>query len=64
MSFVFCFDVEEDVYQFAYAFPYSYTKLQNYLHILENRNMDYFERELLAMSVVSTFNKIKYLITR
>ena len=53
MSFVFCFDVEDDVYQFAYAFPYSYTKLQNYLQILDNRNLDYYERELLAMSVVS-----------
>ena len=52
MSFVFCFDVEDDVYQFAYAFPYSYTKLQNYLQILENRNLDFYERELLAMSVV------------
>ena len=52
MSFVFCFDVEDDVYQFAYAFPYSYTKLQNYLQILDNRNLDYYERELLAMSVV------------
>ena len=55
MSFVFCFDVEDDVYQFAYAFPYSYTKLQNYLQILDNRNLDYYERELLAMSVVSSW---------
>lgn len=53
MSFVFCFDVEDDVYQFAYSFPYSYTKLQNYLQILDNRNLDYYDRELLALSVVS-----------
>ena len=53
MSFVFCFDIEDDVYQFAYAFPYSYTKLQNYLQILDNRNLDFYERELLALSVVS-----------
>ena len=53
MSFVFCFDLEDDVYQFAYSFPYSYTKLQNYLQILDNRHLDYYERELLAMSVVS-----------
>jgi hypothetical protein len=58
MSFVFCFDVEDDVYQFAYAFPYSYTKLQNYLQILDNRNLDYYERELLAMSVVSLIKLI------
>lgn len=52
MSFVFCFDLEDDVYQFAYSFPYSYTKLQNYLQILDNRHLNYYERELLAMSVV------------
>lgn len=52
MSFVFCFDIEDDVYQFAYAFPYSYTKLQNYLQILDNRGLDYYDRELLALSVV------------
>ncbi|CAF0840405.1 unnamed protein product [Brachionus calyciflorus] len=51
MSFVFCFDVEDDVYQFAYSFPYSYTKLQNYLQILDNRSLDYYDRELLALSV-------------
>ncbi|RMZ93773.1 Cytosolic carboxypeptidase 6 [Brachionus plicatilis] len=51
MSFVFCFDVEDDVYQFSYSFPYSYTKLQNYLQILDNRGLDYYERELLALSV-------------
>lgn len=56
MSFVFCFDVEDDVYQFAYSFPYSYTKLQNYLQILDNRNLDYYERELLAMSVVKKYH--------
>jgi cytosolic carboxypeptidase protein 6 len=52
MSFVFCFDHEDDVYQFSYSFPYSYTKLQNYLQILDSRNLDFYERELLATSVV------------
>lgn len=51
MSFVFCFDHEDDVYQFSYSFPYSYTKLQNYLQILDSRNLDFYERELLATSV-------------
>jgi cytosolic carboxypeptidase protein 6 len=51
MSFAFCFDQEDDVFQFSYSFPYSYTKLQNYLQILDNRNINYYERELLAMSV-------------
>ncbi len=53
MSFVFCFDHEDDVFQFAYSFPYSYTKLQNYLQILDNRGLDYYDRDLLTMSVVS-----------
>ena len=52
MSFVFCFDLEDDVYQFAYSFPYSYTKLQNYLQILDNRHLNYYERELLDMCVL------------
>ena len=55
MSFVFCFDIEDDVYQFAYSFPYSYTKLQNYLQILDNRSLEFYERELLALSVVRIF---------
>ena len=55
MSFAFCFDRESDVYQFAYCYPYSYTRLQNYLDNLEKRNMDYFNRELLCLSVVRGF---------
>ncbi|KAK2179282.1 hypothetical protein NP493_500g02012 [Ridgeia piscesae] len=51
MSFAFSFDRESDVYQFAYCYPYSYTRLQNYLDNLEKRNMDYFRRELLCLSV-------------
>lgn len=51
MSFAFIFDREDDVYQFAYCYPYSYTRLQNYLDNLEKRNMDYFSRELLCLTV-------------
>ncbi|XP_064625575.1 cytosolic carboxypeptidase 6-like [Lineus longissimus] len=51
MSFAFCFDKDEDVYQFSYCYPYTYTRLQNYLDNLEKRNMDYFQRELLCLSV-------------
>ena len=53
LSFAFCFDRESDVYQFSYCYPYSYTRLQNYLDNLEKRNMEYFKRELLCLSVVS-----------
>lgn len=59
MSFAFCFDREEDVYQFAYCYPYTYTRLQHYLDNLQKRNMDYFCREFLGCSVVS--NKHIYL---
>ncbi|XP_053101307.1 cytosolic carboxypeptidase 6 isoform X2 [Hemicordylus capensis] len=51
MSFAFCFDREDDVYQFAYCYPYTYTRLQHYLDNLQKRNMDYFFRELLGLSV-------------
>ena len=53
MSFAFCFDREDDVYQFAYCYPYSYTRLQNYLDMVEKRGHDYLQRELLCLSVVS-----------
>ena len=52
MSFAFVFDREQDTYQFSYCYPYSYTRLQNYLDNLEKRNMEYFQRELLCLSVV------------
>ncbi|XP_073936288.1 cytosolic carboxypeptidase 6 isoform X4 [Castor canadensis] len=51
MSFAFCFDREEDTYQFAYCYPYTYTRFQHYLDSLQKRNMDYFFREQLGQSV-------------
>lgn len=53
MSFAFCFDREDDVYQFAYCYPYTYSRLQHYLEGLERRNLDYLQREQLGLSVVS-----------
>ncbi|XDV49327.1 hypothetical protein PO909_018601, partial [Leuciscus waleckii] len=53
MSFAFCFDREDDVYQFAYCYPYTYSRLQHYLASLERRNLDYLQREQLGLSVVS-----------
>ncbi|KAJ7400412.1 hypothetical protein BTVI_105822 [Pitangus sulphuratus] len=55
MSFAFCFDREDDTYQFAYCYPYTYTRLQHYLDTLQRRNMDYFCRELLGLSVASNW---------
>lgn len=54
MSFAFCFDREDDVYQFAYCYPYTYSRLQHYLASLERRNLPYLQRELLGLSVVSS----------
>ncbi|XP_065104549.1 cytosolic carboxypeptidase 6 isoform X2 [Paramisgurnus dabryanus] len=51
MSFAFCFDREDDVYQFAYCYPYTYSRLQHYLASLEHRNLDYLRREQLGLSV-------------
>ncbi|XP_048255716.1 cytosolic carboxypeptidase 6-like isoform X1 [Haliotis rufescens] len=51
MSFAFNFDREDDVYQFGYCYPYSYTRLQSYLDNLEKRNLDFFSRELLCLTV-------------
>ena len=52
MSFTFCFDREDDIYQFSYSFPYTYTKLQNYLETIEQRQLDYVQRRPLVHSVV------------
>uniref|UniRef100_A0A9J8CAE2 BEN domain-containing protein 5 n=1 Tax=Cyprinus carpio carpio TaxID=630221 RepID=A0A9J8CAE2_CYPCA len=51
MSFAFCFDREDDVYQFSYCYPYTYSRLQHYLASLERRNLDYLQREQLGLSV-------------
>ncbi|CAH8497859.1 unnamed protein product [Dicrocoelium dendriticum] len=51
MSFAFCFDREDDVYQFCYCYPYTYARLQAYLDELEKCNYHCFKRELLGMTV-------------
>ncbi|XP_026857100.1 cytosolic carboxypeptidase 6 isoform X2 [Electrophorus electricus] len=51
MSFAFCFDREDDVYQFAYCYPYTYSRLQHHLASLEHRNLEYLKREQLGLSV-------------
>ncbi|KAM7409943.1 hypothetical protein PAMA_001431 [Pampus argenteus] len=53
MSFAFCFDQEDDIYQFAYCYPYTYSRLQHYLASLERRNLPYLHREQLGLSVCS-----------
>ncbi|KAI2661828.1 Cytosolic carboxypeptidase 6 [Labeo rohita] len=59
MSFAFCFDREDDIYQFAYCYPYTYSRLQHYLASLERRNLDYLQREQLGLSVYNTLNDLQ-----
>ncbi|GAB6022195.1 Cytosolic carboxypeptidase 6 [Chamberlinius hualienensis] len=49
LSIVFAFDKEDDVYQFAYSLPYSYSRLQAYLDKLDGQ--PYIKRETIARSL-------------
>ncbi|CAK8689718.1 unnamed protein product [Clavelina lepadiformis] len=53
MSFAFCFDRadENEVYHFAYSYPYTYTRLQGYLDRLEKKQLPYLDRHLLTLTV-------------
>ncbi|KAJ8977327.1 hypothetical protein NQ317_018609 [Molorchus minor] len=54
LSFSFGFDKEEDIFHFCLAPPYSYTRLQSFLNILEKKAThlsDNFKREVIANSV-------------
>ncbi|KAF5289614.1 hypothetical protein FQR65_LT11805 [Abscondita terminalis] len=54
LSFAFGFDREDEVFQFALAPPYSYSKLQSYLSCLESKAThlnENFARELLGNSI-------------
>lgn len=51
LSFAFAFDNDTDVYQFAYCFPYTYSRLQNFLDELDGRNLECYKRELLCLTV-------------
>lgn len=51
LSFAFAFDNDTDVYQFAYCFPYTYSRLQNFLDELDKRNLECYKRELLCLTV-------------
>lgn len=53
LSFAFAFEKEDEVYQFAVAPPYSFSRLQAYLGALENKFRDTFARETIGKSLVS-----------
>lgn len=52
LTLSFCFDKEEEGYQFAYSYPYSYTKHQTHLDNIEQKQLPYFKRQMLANSLV------------
>jgi len=51
LSFVFEFDLEDDVYFFAYCYPYTYTDLQRYLHSIDQMELPFYKREVLCRSM-------------
>lgn len=53
LSFGFAFEKEDEVYQFAIAPPYSYSRLQAYLSALETKFYGKFVRSTLCKSLVS-----------
>ncbi|XP_035918845.1 cytosolic carboxypeptidase 6-like [Anopheles stephensi] len=65
LSFAFGFDKEDEVYQFALTFPYSYSKMQAYLNAVELKFPETFERSTLGMSIQNrkleliTFDDVK-----
>lgn len=52
LSFAFAFEKEDEVYQFAVAPPFSYSRLQAYLQALENKYRETFSRESIGKSLV------------
>lgn len=58
LSIAFAFDKEDEIFQFALAPPYSYSRLQMYLRLLEQKAshlQESFKRELLANSIVRLY---------
>ncbi|XP_046683364.1 cytosolic carboxypeptidase 6-like [Homalodisca vitripennis] len=51
LTLTFGFDREDDVYHFAFTYPYSYSKCQAHLEILERKKIPHLRRELLSNSV-------------
>nr|XP_022914708.1 cytosolic carboxypeptidase 6 [Onthophagus taurus] len=51
LTFTFAFDKEDEIYQFALSYPYSYSKLQMFLKSLETKGSKYVKRETLGNSI-------------
>lgn len=51
LSIIFEFDSDDETYYFAYSYPYTYSKLQEYLCDLSLKSYPFFKREFLGYSV-------------
>lgn len=52
LSLALNFDVEEDVYQIALTYPYSFSKLQFYLDLIDEHFPSVIRREIIGRSIV------------
>eukprot|EP00041_Stephanoeca_diplocostata_P016834 m.333544 g.333544 ORF g.333544 m.333544 type:complete len:455 (-) comp20504_c0_seq32:749-2113(-) len=50
-SFTFTFNSPEDIYEFAYCFPYTFTQLQEFLGALTAKRLPFVTRERLTNSL-------------
>lgn len=65
LTLSFGFDKEEDAYHFAFCYPYSYSKCQAHLELIERKNIPHFKRELLGNSIVGKqLSFLKYIILK
>ena len=64
LSLALNFDVEEDVYQIALTYPYSFSKLQFYLDLVEGNFPSIIHREIIGYSIVITVNRILHYFYR
>lgn len=53
LSLALNFDVEEDVYQIALTYPYSFSKLQSYLDLIDEHFPSIIRREIIGHSIVT-----------
>ena len=51
LSFPFCFERADEVYYFAYCFPYTYSYLQRFLQTLDAKGLPHLRRECLTRTV-------------
>lgn len=63
LSFAFAFEKEDEVYQFAIAPPYSFSRLQAYLGVMETKYPDTFTRSVIGNSLVNLISKYKFKAT-